>query len=519
MSKQPPGSDHLVEKLNQTALFDLAMERRDSEAPRRAYELPTRDALDDLFPDLEIHELIGTGGMGCVFRVQQKKLDRTVALKILPKELASDSLFAERFSREARAMARLNHPNVIRVYDYGRANDVCYLMMEHMDGMNLRDLLDTGQLSADESVRIFEQVCEGLAFAHREGVIHRDIKPENILFSRQGHVSLADFGLARLALDSNCEVSLTQTRQAMGTLNYMAPEQWENPKAVDHRADIYAMGVLLYELLTGRVPRGSFPPASTLSAVNTHVDQVIHRALQVAPDERFSSVEEMRDALRAAVNGDAAAADPAANGTFTNLVNMGARFIQKRPARVQSVSSDIPPERSPRTIAAFLIAVATFVLSLLPWFSFSGTYWIGMETSAHVDHVEIPNALPSVAMAIVFVLVRFSDRIYTLRAYFIALVLCGLTIAQMALVVSGDIVLGGQELSWREANLTIIPFIMIGLVGLLAFECLLRLLRELIMPVIDWCRYDDAVRRQRWSKRWVELKKAVQELKSGDEKK
>jgi serine/threonine protein kinase len=518
MSELSDTPTHLVDELDKSALFGLALERNDSDSARRAYELPTQRELSDLFPELEIQELIGTGGMGCVFKVHQNKLDRTIALKILPKELASDSLFAERFSREARAMARLNHPNVIRVYDYGRAGDVCYLMMEHMDGMNLRDLLDAGQLSADESLRIFDQVCEGLAFAHREGVIHRDIKPENILFSRQGHVSIADFGLARLAMDSHCEVSLTQTRQAMGTLNYMAPEQWENPKGVDHRADVYALGILLYELLTGRVPRGSFPPASSFAAVPQDVDNVIHRALQVSPDERFADVGEMRTALAAAVSGERNWEQPVNGGTFTNLVNLGARFIHRTPKSKAAAASG-KKERSPRTVVAFLIAVAVFMLSLMPWFSYQGRYWIGMETSAHVDHVEIPNALPSVAIAIVFLLIRFSDRIYSLRAYFVSLVLCGLTLGQLGMVISGELVLSGNELSYRDAQLTIVPFIMIGLIALLTFECLLRFVQELFTPLIEWCRHDEEVRRERWSNRWEEIKKAVQELKQRHDKK
>jgi hypothetical protein len=519
MNKPQATTGHLVDQLDQSALFGLAMERSGLDQSRRAYELPTPAELSDLFPDLEIRELIGTGGMGCVFRVHQTKLDRTVALKILPKELASDSMFAERFSREARAMARLNHPNVIRVYDYGRANDVCYLMMEHMDGMNLRDLLDAGELSAAEAIRIFNQVCDGLAFAHREGVVHRDIKPENILFSRDGHVSLADFGLARLALDSNCEVSLTQTRQAMGTLNYMAPEQWENPKDVDHRADIYALGILLYELLTGRVPRGSFPPASTFADVPHQVDDVIHKALQVSPDQRYSSVIEMREELKAAAEGRGVAAAAAGGGTFTNLVNLGARFIRNVPTGREPGAKASQPERSPRTVVAFLIAVAIFILSLVPWFSYEGRYYVGMETDTHIDRVEIPNALPCVAIAAVFFLVRFSDRVHGLRAYFVALLLCGFSIAQLALVVSGNVVLNGEVLSYRTASLTIVPFIMIGLISLLSLECLLRFGQEILFPIIEWCRRDDAERRERWSHRWEEIKQAVHELKQRSENK
>ena len=288
---QLPQGD-ILSSLNQKALLSLAADHDDPAMPR-SYRLPSIEELSELFPDLEIEELLGTGGMGCVFKARQKKLDRVVALKILPRELARDDMFAERFSREARAMARLNHPNIVSIFDFGRAGDVYYLAMEYMDGMNLRELIDANALNPHEGYAVFASVCQALQYAHGEGVVHRDIKPENILFNKQGHVALADFGLARLAMDTNAEFSITQTRQAMGTLNYMAPEQYEDPKSVDHRADIYALGVLLYELITGKIPRGSFP-ASFLAGTDWAERRSRHQSCSAGLARRSVPVRRMR---------------------------------------------------------------------------------------------------------------------------------------------------------------------------------------------------------------------------------
>ena len=362
------GSADLLSSLNQKALLGLAADQNAHHQPR-AYRLPSIEELSDLFPELEIEELLGTGGMGCVFRARQKKLDRVVAIKILPRELASDDLFAERFAREARAMARLNHPNIVSIYDFGQAGDMYYLSMEYMDGMNLRELIDAKALDPHEAMGVFAQVCNALSYAHAEGVIHRDIKPENILFNKQGHVALADFGLARLAMDTNAEISITQTRQAMGTLNYMAPEQYENPKTVDHRADIYALGVLLYELMTGKVPRGSFPSVESICPTGPKVDHMINQALQVAPDDRYASVESM---LNDQPKSDLLNGGFAANGTFTNFVNLGAapfRLVGKLAGRVGSESP--PPPTKPQWLSLYKVTLAaigfTFVLQMFTW--------------------------------------------------------------------------------------------------------------------------------------------------------
>jgi serine/threonine protein kinase len=357
---------NIVGDMDQKALLGLAVDQVETEPPR-TYRLPTIAELSPLFPDLEILELVGTGGMGCVFKARQKKLDRIVAIKILPRELASDELFAERFGREARAMARLNHPNIVAIHDFGQVGDMYFLTMEYMDGMNLRELIEAELLNPEKSLAVFSQVSNALAFAHSEGVVHRDIKPENILFDKQGHVALADFGLARLAMDSHCEISITQTRQAMGTLNYMAPEQYENPKSVDHRADIYAMGILLYEMMTGRVPRGSFPPVSSLCPNAPDVDQVINKSLQVSPDDRYQDLNSLMSDLSDEPVPSLALND---NGTLTNFRNLAAT-----PLRVaRSIRNDRPKEkgrywRPPLEFLCYGAALITLTTLMSPWHS------------------------------------------------------------------------------------------------------------------------------------------------------
>jgi serine/threonine protein kinase len=165
---------------------------------------PSIERLAGAFPHLEILGLIGQGGMGCVFRARQSQLERVVALKILPESLAADPKFAERFTREARALASLNHPHIVTVHDFGRAGEFYYLLMEHVDGVNLREALRAGRFTPEQALAIVPPLCDALQYAHDRGVVHRDIKPENILLDRTGAVKVADFGIARMVA-SNLE--------------------------------------------------------------------------------------------------------------------------------------------------------------------------------------------------------------------------------------------------------------------------------------------------------------------------
>jgi len=245
------------------------------------------------FPQLEILELLGMGGMGMVYKARQPRLDRLVALKILPMESAPHPSFAERFNREARALAKLSHPGIVNVYDFGQSGPYYYFVMEYVDGMNLRELMNQKTVTPRQALELVVQICSALQFAHDEGVVHRDIKPENILLNKKGQVKIADFGLAKL-LGSDPDTALTMSQAAMGTLNYMAPEQRQNAQGVDHRADIYSLGVVFYEMLTGEVPMGRFEAPSKRVQVDVRLDEVVLKALEREPARRYQQVSEVK---------------------------------------------------------------------------------------------------------------------------------------------------------------------------------------------------------------------------------
>jgi tRNA A-37 threonylcarbamoyl transferase component Bud32 len=257
------------------------------------FALPTNEELVSLFPSLEILGLVGQGGMGAVYKARQPHLDRIVALKLLPPEVGRDPTFAERFAREARTLARLSHNNIVHIHDSGQAGGLFYFIMEFIDGVNLRQALLAGQITPEKALAIVPQICDALQYAHEEGVIHRDIKPENVLLDKRGRIKVADFGLAKLVGNTPADFTLTGTSQAMGTLHYMAPEQMDQPQSVDHRADIYSLGVVFYELLTGRLPLGRFALPSEKLQIDIRLDEVVLKTLEREPERRYQHVSEV----------------------------------------------------------------------------------------------------------------------------------------------------------------------------------------------------------------------------------
>ncbi len=255
---------------------------------------PTAAQIAEFFPQLEVYELLGCGGMGMVYKARQLNLDRLVALKILSPELSSQPAFAERFSREAKALARLHHSNIVSVYDFGRAGPYYYFLMEYVDGVDLHTLIQRKELRPPEALRIVVEICQALQFAHDEGIVHRDIKPANILLDKKGRVKMADFGLAKLAgPDGQRLPALTVATGMLGTPQYMAPEQIEKPSQVDHRADLYSLGVIFYEMLTGELPLGRFPLPSQKAHTDARLDKVVMRALEKEPDRRYQQASEI----------------------------------------------------------------------------------------------------------------------------------------------------------------------------------------------------------------------------------
>lgn len=280
-----------------------ALDRSTSGDYRPKFIPPRVEELAPHFPQLEILEVIGHGGMGIVYKARQIDLDRFVALKILRPTISLDQGFAERFLREARALARLTHPNIIAVFDFGRKDSLYYFIMEFVDGTNLRQVERSGQLSPAAAMEIVPQICSALQYAHDNGVVHRDIKPENILLNKSGEVRIADFGLAKIAGSAD-QIPLTGTWQVMGTPHYMAPEQFEKPASVDHRADIYSLGVVIYELLTGELPIGRFQLPSEKVKVDARLDEVVVKSLDKEPNRRYQRVTDVASAVEAASSKD-----------------------------------------------------------------------------------------------------------------------------------------------------------------------------------------------------------------------
>jgi len=273
---------------------------------------PPPEDLAPLFPQLEILELIGKGGMGAVYKARQKELDRVVALKILPPDIGDAPEFADRFAREARALARLNHPNIVTLYEFGsvpspHGGPLYFFLMEFVDGVNLRQLLAGGRISPREALGIVPGICDALQFAHDHGIVHRDIKPENILLDRRGRVKVADFGLAKIVAPAGeespgasefRESGLTEMGRVMGTPNYMAPEQTEHPSEVDHRADIYALGVVFYQMLTGELPGRPIESPSKKVQIDVRLDEIVLRALEREPGRRYADATEFKTVLQ-----------------------------------------------------------------------------------------------------------------------------------------------------------------------------------------------------------------------------
>jgi serine/threonine protein kinase len=258
------------------------------------FQAPEPAELSPLFPGYEIECLIATGGMGAVYRAIQKSLDRTVALKILPKELSKDAAFCAGFEAEAKAMARLNHPNLIGVYDFGAVNDMLYIIMEYVPGQSIYHSAYGKTLPPKEVVRLVSGICDGLAHAHENGIIHRDIKPSNILLDLNSLPKIGDFGLAR-----PIERKIEEGEEIFGTPHYTAPEVVNSPHSVDHRADIFSVGVLLHELLTGKLPADDVRPASLIARCDPRFDAIIRRATHPITSSRYSNAHELEKDLRA----------------------------------------------------------------------------------------------------------------------------------------------------------------------------------------------------------------------------
>ncbi|MFL5970030.1 MAG: protein kinase domain-containing protein [Gaiellaceae bacterium] len=292
----------------------------------------------------EVEELVGHGGMSSVYKARDSLLERNVALKILHEQYNADDDFVERFKREARSVAQLQHPNIVTVIDRGEDDGRQYIVFEYIDGENLKELVvRKGRLDVREALEIADEVARGLAFAHQQGVIHRDVKPQNVLLNGDGRAKVTDFGIAR-TLDVD---GMTQTGTVLGTSNYIAPEQASGER-VDVQSDVYALGVVLYELLAGDVP---FPGESFVAVAMKHVHEpppnlldvrkdvplrvaaAVDRALEKDPEQRFPTMDAFAAELEAAI----AELDRGVDGDATMVIpsrQRAARRQQKTVSRV-----------------------------------------------------------------------------------------------------------------------------------------------------------------------------------------
>ncbi|MGA0845136.1 MAG: serine/threonine-protein kinase [Luteolibacter sp.] len=265
-----------------------------------SFRAPEPSELAPMFPSYHIDCLIATGGMGAVYRALQKSLDRMVAIKILPQEFSQDAAFCESFEAEAKAMARLNHPNLIGVYDFGEVSGMLFIIMEYVDGKSLFHSSHGLAIDPNETIRLVSGICSGLAHAHEHGIIHRDIKPSNILLDLQARPKIGDFGLARPV-----DRKIQEGEEIFGTPHYTAPEVVNSPMAIDHHADIFSVGVMLHELLTGKLPADDPRPASAIVQCHPKFDAIIRRATDPNPALRYPSAQMLCEDLESIANAPA----------------------------------------------------------------------------------------------------------------------------------------------------------------------------------------------------------------------
>ncbi|MEQ1747920.1 MAG: serine/threonine-protein kinase [Prosthecobacter sp.] len=294
------GVGERLSESNIQGLFDAIPETRSMNA--RKWSPPSPEQIQQALPQYEITGFIARGGMGAVYRGIQRSLRRTVAIKVLPPEIEEGEMqYSERFKREAQSMAQLTHPNIVAVYDAGETPEgLLYFVMEYIEGTDLAQLITTeGSIPPARALSITATVCGALAFAHGKDIIHRDIKPSNIMLDKDGQVKVADFGLAKTIHAES--TLLTGSHITMGTADFIAPEALIPGTPVDGRADVYAVGVMLYQMLTGRVPRGRFAmPSVVVPAIDTRLDFIVDKAMQSDPAQRYPTAQALRSAVEAA---------------------------------------------------------------------------------------------------------------------------------------------------------------------------------------------------------------------------
>jgi serine/threonine protein kinase len=327
------------------------------------FDAPSPETLGSLLPAYDFELLIAVGGMGAVYKARQRSLDRDVAIKILPREMSGDPAFRDSFQTEARAMARLNHPNLIGVYDSGTVDGMLYIAMEYVAGKPLYYSSYGIQIDPEQAVQLVDGICAGLGHAHENGIIHRDIKPANILLTPRAEPKIGDFGLAR-PTDSD------GPGLAMGTPGYTAPEVLRHPAGADRRSDLYAVGVILYELLTGKPQEGDAPPPSSLAGVDARMDAIWRRATDPDPEKRFPDAAAFQAALKEWRDGPAKGAVAGRpSPLLTGSPKRPALAVPSAAGAVGSVAAAVPPPPQTNWALArnLLIIAGLLVTTVIVW--------------------------------------------------------------------------------------------------------------------------------------------------------
>lgn len=364
---------------------------------------------------------IGQGGMATVYKAYQASMDRYVALKVLPLYHTRDSSFTQRFIQEARIIARLEHTNILPVFDFGEDAGITYMAMRYLNGGTLQDVLAAGKLTLPEIANIMRQICAGLDYAHRQGIVHRDVKPSNTMIDDEGTVYLTDFGFAKV-LESSSE--LTVSGAVMGTPLYMAPEQSVGGE-VDGRTDIYAAGVILYEMATGQPPFQAETPMAVVMAhihnplplprdVNPHVPEevqlVILKALSKKPADRYQTANEMAEALTKAVQQSNVAAESPTLSILTAEVreNLASKAILPTDENFTPVSPSATIQAAPPTPSLKLIIGGIGVTALVVIAIFLGIIFWGNSP----NEASTPTVPPSAKAAIPVLYDDFNNSDY-----------------------------------------------------------------------------------------------------------
>lgn len=296
----PPERSTPPERLTPPGKGGSSSRRRSSSSSKRADELQPGDKVGQYL----IEKMIGRGGMATVYRAHDQAGQRLVAVKVLKGKYSSSLKALARFDREFLALETLNHPNIVGVLGRGVERGLNFFILEYVDGASFSRLLRYRKLTLNTRAQILLQVASALSFAHDKGIVHRDVKPDNVLINRTGRAKLADFGIAQITQSHLPLTSITVVSSFMGTADYMAPEQRRDAKSVDHRADIYAFGVMMYEAFTGKLPLGNFPPPSQVNPqLSKRMDGIILRALNQEPDQRHQSMTELREELKKETSG------------------------------------------------------------------------------------------------------------------------------------------------------------------------------------------------------------------------